>query len=104
MSHKLLKRPQALVDIEECFEYLLAEDIDTALKFYKSVSETIKSLRNYPFVGRHIETDDLSLMQIRYWPIKHFERYLIYYLATEETVEVIRLLHTARLRTPKLFE
>ena len=37
-----------------------------------------------------------GLRAVRVWPVPRFRRFLIFYRVTEKTVEVVRVLHSAR--------
>lgn len=37
-----------------------------------------------------------TLAGLRMWPIRRFERYLIFYRQIPEGIEIVRLLHAAR--------
>ena len=39
---------------------------------------------------------DPALAGLRMWPIPKFPKYLIFYLTTEKTVEIVRVLHGAQ--------
>ena len=39
---------------------------------------------------------------LRMWPVPKFTNYLIFYVATEETLEIVRVLHGAR-NIPQIF-
>lgn len=35
-------------------------------------------------------------LTLRIWPVKRFEAYLLFYLADDDSVELVRLLHGSR--------
>ena len=68
------------------------------LRFIAAVESTTLVIRQYPAVGstRHADyVSDLSA-PLRYFPIRQFEPYLIYYLDLPSHIEVIRVWHSAR--------
>lgn len=96
MSLEILKLPQVLRDIEENFVYIAEDDLDAGIRFLVSVEDSFERLAEFPFIGeaRYFERNDLT--GLRFWPVKDFENYLIFYLVKETVIEVVRLLHTAR--------
>lgn len=49
-----------------------------------------------PGIGARKDVRNRRLAGLRQWRIRGFERYQIYYQETEESIEVIRVLHGAR--------
>lgn len=96
MTHQILKRPQARRDIEECFVHIAENDLDIGVHFLAAVEDSLDQLAAFPFLGKVREFQNKRLDQIRSWHVKGFEAYLILYTVTEETIDVIRVLHGAR--------
>lgn len=96
MTYQILKRPQALRDVEECFVYIAEENLDIGVDFLVAVENTFEELTAFPLVGRILELKNQEAPSVRIWHVKGYERYLIFYTAAENTIEIVRVLHSSR--------
>lgn len=65
-------------------------------RFIRSVEEAFTLLAQMPEVGMLQELRTSGEIRIRRWPVKGFERFLIFYTSSQEEVVVLRVLHGAR--------
>ena len=67
-------------------------------RFIAAVESTSLLIRQHPAVGsaRHANAVTGLPAPLRYFLIKHFERYLLYYLDLPTHVEVLRIWNSAR--------
>lgn len=49
-----------------------------------------------PGMGSHAHFLTARARDVRFWPIKGFENYLIFYRPTDRGIEMVRVLHGAR--------
>ena len=96
MKLRLALKPQADRDINTQFEYIAKNNLDAAIRFYEAAFSAFDVLRTNPNIGPAREFENLQLTGIRLWLVKGFEKYLIFYRATDEAVEILRVLHLAR--------
>ena len=96
MSYQILKRPQAERDIEECFVYIAEENLDKGVYFLVAVEDSIEELAKFPFLGKSKEFQNTAFQNVRLWRVKTYEKYLIFYSVKDETIEIIRVLHSSR--------
>ncbi len=96
MSREIFKRPQAERDIEECFVYIAEDNLDVGVRFLVAVEDSLEQLAKFPSIGKRRNFSDARFQNVRMWRVKGFESYLIFYSVTENTIEVIRLLHGSR--------
>jgi toxin ParE1/3/4 len=90
-------RPQARDDIDAGGEYYLAQaGIKVATRFLESVDRAFARLGEHPFIGARMSVLDPGLSGLRCWPVPDFERHLVLYIASDDMVDVMRVLHTAR--------
>ena len=66
------------------------------MRFFDAADDAIKKLAEMPGMGRFRDFDNPEFRDVRSWPIKGFENYLIFYRSTPRGIEVIRVLHGAR--------
>jgi len=91
-------RPRAQDDILRQFRWYLVERdaLDAALRFVKTVEAPVEELLRTPHMGAPRELRNPSLKGLRFWPVKEFDEFLIFYVVEGETVRVIRILHGKR--------
>lgn len=68
----------------------------TAHRFVTAAEETFARLAETPDIGRRYQTPDPRLQHLHLWRVRGFERYLIFYFATTETLFVARVLYGSR--------
>lgn len=96
MSRRILKRPQAERDTEDCFVYIAEDNLDKGIGFLASVESCLTELAEFPHLGTQLKFSDARLQDIRMRRVRGYENYLIFYRADEKSIDVIRVLHRAR--------
>lgn len=95
----LRQRPQAATDIAAIADHLFASATpDIALRFIDAVESAYELLSAHPASGspRHAHVLPELPVPLRFQPVRHFERILIYYLDLPDGIEVIRVWDAAR--------
>lgn len=95
---KYVIRSAARDDIVRQFRYyLLDQDApQVARRFLQAVQKTINDILHMPNAGAPKILSSDALADLRSWPIRGFEDIRIYYLAKEDLVRVVRILHGKR--------
>ena len=95
---KKVIRPRAQDDILRQFRwYLVEQDApDAAFRFMEAVEASVEQLLSMPYIGAPRELRNQALEGLRFWPVKDFDDFLIFYVVVEDTVRVIRILHGKR--------
>ena len=88
--------PQARRDIVEQARYIAEDNPDAADRFLDFVEQALSALADMPHMGALRTFDNPALERIRMWPIKGFEKHLIFYRQIAGGIEIIRVLHGAR--------
>ncbi len=83
-------------DIMEITDYIASDSVRAARAFRDSIRHTCSVLTGMPGLGVFSSFGNPKLSDMRFWPLKGFEKYLIFYRMTEEHLEVFLLLHGAR--------
>lgn len=96
MKLRLALKPQADRDIDNHFEYIAKDNLEAAIGFYEAAFSSFDVLLRNPQLGPRRDFQNSLLKDIRLWFVKGFEKYLIFYRATDELVEIVRVLHSAR--------
>ena len=97
MSKTLRVLPAARMDTVSCFEYLRAQSgAAQAWHFIASLQESFDRIQQMPFIGAVRQFRRARLRNIRQWPVREFEDYLIFYRVTQERIDIQRILHSRR--------
>ena len=82
-------RPQAQQDLAQLLEHIALDNIDAAYRVRDAIMHTFKTLSENPLIGKEIT--DLSIKDVRRFPVSGFNNYSIFYRITDQTIEIIRL-------------
>jgi toxin ParE1/3/4 len=95
---KVSYRQAASDDVVRQFRYyLITLNLpEVAVRFRNAVRLTIQTLRQHSLMGSRYRSSDSQLQNLRTWPVAGFEAIRIYYLAEEDCICVIRILHGKR--------
>ena len=93
---RLITTPRAQRDIDEHALFIAGENFDAGLRFLDALDQARAALARHPEIGAPQRFQSPALSDFRFWPVPHFERWLIFYRADGETVTVVRVLHSAR--------
>lgn len=88
-------RHDAELDALGYFQYLSERNPDAALHFLAAIDRTVEGLAQQPMKGRARRFRGRDLRNIRSWRVDDFENYLIFYRATKDRLEVLRIKHGA---------
>ena len=91
---KLIKLPQALIDLVETAEYIAEDDPEVADHFFDAFEATLKDLRNSPKIGSVRRFQDK--IDVRMWFVRGFHKSLIFYTETADEIVILRIIHSAR--------
>ena len=90
-------RHAAVADLLQIHTHLRDEaSLQLADRFLMSVEYTTQQIRRYPNAAALFRTQKASLMGIRWWSVADFPRYLLYYIAQPDGIEIVRVLHGSR--------
>jgi toxin ParE1/3/4 len=92
----LLIRPRAIVDIDDLSLFLALSSTRVALRFQKSVQQSMERIAKRPDLGALYDSDLPHLRALRFWAVRGFPNHLICYRQTGDGIEVVRVLHGAR--------
>src|SRR5919197_1164610 len=101
---RVFTKRHAEVDTNEIWFYIAQDNPRAGEAFLNAIEEASNILSITPEIGslRYFYHPDLQ--GLRFYPIKKFEKYLMFYRAVEkeEVVEIVRIVHGAR-DLPRLF-
>ncbi len=97
MSRSVVKLPRAEADLIGCYAYLGAKASEqTADRFLSAVEKTLTLIGKSPGIGAPHATNRSRLAGLRCLPVSKFERYILFYQAFDDRIELVRVLHGAR--------
>ena len=96
MTYRVLKKRKAQRDLTEYCAYIGEDNPRAGGRFLNSARNTLTTLASMPKMGALRYFENPKLVDIRCWPIKGFEHYLIFYRPIKNGIEVIRILHASQ--------
>jgi toxin ParE1/3/4 len=75
--------------------YLDAQRSGVGERFAKRTIATFDTPANHPGIGAPMKFRRVPLAGVRRWPVRGFERYLVFYIPREREIEILRVLHGA---------
>jgi toxin ParE1/3/4 len=93
---QLNKRPIVIQDLVEISTYISYDNLDAGDRFIYAAEATFQLIAKTPGIGRLSGFTNPEVVQVRQYPVKGFPNYLILYQLTEDTIDIIRVLHGAR--------
>ena len=94
---RVLLLPRASEDLDDSAEYYAAEGgLEIGLRFHSECQRTFEWLLENPGAGSPKGFRSPRLMGLRMWPVRSFEKHLIFYLSVDDGIKVVRVLHGAR--------
>jgi toxin ParE1/3/4 len=87
---QVLKRPLAEANLDDIWWYIAQDNPDAADRLLDKIEEQCQALAQFPQMG--INRDEL-MPALRSFPIGN---YLIFYLSTDDGVEIVRVLSGMR--------
>jgi toxin ParE1/3/4 len=80
----------AEADLEEIWDYISANNVDSANRLIKDLTQKFRMLAENPEIG---QAHDEFVLNLRSFP---FKNYLIFYFPIENGAEIYRVIHGAR--------
>lgn len=90
-------RPPARQGLIDIYRHLAREaGVRTASRFFVQAQATFEWLAGQPHMGARYEPEHPAFAEIRFFPIRRFNKYLVFCLPTTRGVDVVRVLHGVR--------
>jgi toxin ParE1/3/4 len=94
---RILKRETATRDLIEQFVwYAESASLEVADRFLTSAQNTLERLAAAPESGAPVEVTREELVGLRRWPVKGFEKILLFYIPLSDGIDLVRVLHGSR--------
>ena len=102
MKPVVLTRPIVLEDLNDHYARINRDEPYAAERFKRQARHDFELLASMPEMGPRHHMKHPRLQGVRFWPIKGFTNFLIFYFPIENGIEVMRVLHGARELTAAL--
>lgn len=96
MKRRVILCGPARDDLAHQVRYFARENIRLERRFLIAVKRSCALLLRWPFIGSRWETENPAYADLRAWPIRSFENYLIFYRPTRHGIEILRILRGSR--------
>src|SRR2546429_195076 len=95
LSEELAAKAQARADedVAEIADHYAKSSLDVAIRFLNAVRRDYEALLAMPGMGALRDFPNARHAGLRSWPIKGYEKILIFYRPTADGIEVLRILH-----------
>ena len=90
---EILITPAAENDLISLWRYIARDNREAATRVYEVARQTFAIIADMPTIGTLYQAKRARLAGIRFFPVKQFRNYIIYYRPTARGIEVIRVLH-----------
>jgi toxin ParE1/3/4 len=90
---KVLITPAAEGDLIGLWVYIARDNPEAADRVYQAAYETFETLSAMPGLGTLYQSKRAKLKGLRFFPVKRFPSYVVYYRPTTEGLEIVRVLH-----------
>lgn len=91
----LLHRQRAEQDVADAIDYYLGESPELALRFVDALEQAYRHIQKHPGTGSPRYAHELSIPDLRCWPLRRFP-YLVFYREGTEAIDIWRILHGQR--------
>ena len=93
---RIVVLPRAEEDISESALYIAKDSLEAAIRFIDRTRDTFEFLSRHPEAGSEHLFLSPSLKGTKSWPVRNFEKWLVFYQLHADEILVIRILHGAR--------
>lgn len=90
MGRKLAIAREAIRDLDEIWDYIAADSIANADRFIERIYEKCREISELDGIGRKREDLHPGMLSVP------FKKYVIFFMRSESSVHIIRILHGAR--------
>jgi plasmid stabilization system protein ParE len=91
---RVVRLPKALADLVETADHIAEDNIVAADRFFDSFEKAVERIRRTPKMGA-VKLFE-GRLEVRMWPIKGFEKCLIFYTESSNEIVILRIVHSAR--------
>jgi toxin ParE1/3/4 len=96
MSLRIVRHLKAKRDVLRIYTFIGEQNLDAAERLLRAVNDDLKRIAAMPGIGARRESTNPKMNGVRSLPVSGFKKYLLFYKATADRVELLRVIHGAR--------
>ena len=96
MKRRIRFRDRAFADLHAQAGFIAEDSWVAALRFYDAVDATCRHLARWPESGALYDSRRKRVRVVRLFPVRGFDRHLVFYRVENDTIVIVRILHSAR--------
>lgn len=89
-------RPQVLEDVRDIAFHISTDSPRASRDFEQAFMNACSLLSASPEMGALRTFGNPHLTDVRFWPLRHFKKYLVVYCVHPDRLDVLRVVHGAR--------
>ena len=95
---KIIRSEETIRDVADIHLFIAMKNPAAAGRFLDALLLSFRTLAQWPEVGPRYQSNRAELSGMRFWPVRRFTNYLIFYRVTGKPrrLQIIRVLHGAR--------
>jgi len=93
MGKRLVRKRAADRDLTDQVEHIAEEHPAAARRYLLAVERAFERLLEMPEMGVQRAFGSRKLEGLRMWPVPGFNNFLIFYRVTQQSVQIVRILH-----------
>jgi toxin ParE1/3/4 len=86
---RIVRHPDVLEELINLAYHIALDDFDAANGFLDACEEAFSQLAKMPQLGAQRTFNHPDLREVRMWPTKGFEKYLVFYRPREDAIEIL---------------
>lgn len=94
-KRRLFLTPRAIQDLESVALFIGLDSEEYADKVNTAIVQTMELLAEFPLIGRSFVTTGESPSGVRFYAVRRYPSYGIYYQTDAERLVVLRVLHSS---------
>jgi len=89
-------RPAATADVDDSASFISGRNFVAGIRFLAAFDQALATLADFPEIGTPYPLPNPALEGLRFWSLPRFENWVVFYVVRGDTIEVLRVLHSAR--------
>jgi toxin ParE1/3/4 len=93
---QVTRKPEVRRDLISIADHIAHDSLDAALRFLDAVEDSFEFLSRNPEIGHPCQFENPGAAGIRVWRVQGFENHIIFYRASKNGVDIVRVIHGHR--------
>jgi toxin ParE1/3/4 len=97
VKRQVHRHPIALLDLDHAADYYQRQGgPQLAIHFLGDAEAVCQHLAGMPGMGAKYTSPDPLFAELRFFPLGHFSKHLVFYRPADDGIEILRVLHSSR--------